>query len=181
MRALTPLVPLIAALSVSMTAPASAQETKRSVNQMVRTVVLDLCPSLMRIETPLGEERGVQELGPLKVTERTHGRFGKLDIALVEGQDGEIAIANSRNVSFCQVTFQDGASDDLMDDLIKGANLLDPSLALDEDETVTSATYNVTTFRSPSTDGWFFGIQFISVTGGPDGSAQIIQQYLLED
>ncbi|MEO0591131.1 MAG: hypothetical protein AAFZ11_11300 [Pseudomonadota bacterium] len=64
---------------------------------------------------------------------------------------------------------------------MKGANLLDPSLARDEEETVKNTTYDVTTFRSPSTDGWFFGIQFITVTGGPDGSAQIIQQYLLED
>ncbi|MEO0591132.1 MAG: hypothetical protein AAFZ11_11305 [Pseudomonadota bacterium] len=78
-------------------APAAAQETKKSVNQLVRTAVLDLCPNLMRIETPLGEERGVQALGPLTMTERTHGRFGKLDIAVVEGLDGNIAIANTRN------------------------------------------------------------------------------------
>ena len=180
MRALASFLALATAMTAALAAPASAQERK-SVNQLVRTVVLDLCPNLMRIETSLADERGVQALGPMNVTERTHGRFGKLDIALVEGQDGEIAIANSRTVSFCQVTFQDGASDDLLDDLMKGANLLDPSLALDEEETVTSPTYKVTTFRSPSTDGWFFGIQFISVKGGPDGSAQIIQQYLLED
>ncbi|MEL6737871.1 MAG: hypothetical protein AAFO28_02990 [Pseudomonadota bacterium] len=181
MRPLIGFSALTAAMMTALAAPTSAQETTKSVDQLVRTAVLDLCPNLMRIETPLGEERGVQALGPLTVTERTHGRFGKLDFALVEGQDGDIAIANSRNVSFCQVTFEDGASDDLLDDLMKGANLLDPSLAIDEEETVTSATYNVTTFRSPSTDGWFFGIQFISVKGGPDGSAQIIQQYLLED
>lgn len=180
MRALASFCLCAAALGLALAAPAAAQERK-SVNQLVRTVVLDLCPNLMRIETPLGEERGVQALGPMTVTERTHGRFGKLDIAVVEGQDGEIAIANSRNVSFCQVTFQDGASADLLADLMKGANLLDPSLALDEEETVTNATYDVTTFRSPATDGWFFGIQFITINGGPDGSAQIIQQYLLED
>ena len=172
------LIGIGAACIVGAFAPAAHAET---LDGLAQQAVLELCPDLMEIETPLGEDERVIAIGYKPVATREHPRMGTLDVVEIDAGDGRISIANSRTASFCQVGLEGAGARSAYDAVYANRANLDPTLVPDDSSQSPNSSMTLVSLRTPSIDGVYYGVQFIDMSDLDQAAPLIIQQYLLPE
>ena len=164
--------------AIVLAAPANAQDR----SQVVRDAVIDLCPELMEIETPLSEHEGVAGSGFLAGEPQEHPRMGTVDVVFRAFDDGgRIQILNSRDASFCQVGFTGPDARDTFDKLLNDAALIADNLSPDQSAASPDPRIKMTTLRTAAIDGVYLGVQFVDLTEIDPDAPLMVQQYVLEE
>ena len=157
--------------------PALAQ----TPGEAAREAIVDLCPELMLIKTPLAEDARIKARGFVVVDTRQHPRASTLDIVSKKVGDGEIWIANSREGSFCQVSMLGTGTSEIFQSLLKEPGFYSDGLYPDPASKDVKAGIETHEFRAPSEDGLYYGIQFVNPRGADPVAPLVVQQYAIEE
>ncbi|MDG6078633.1 hypothetical protein E3U23_05430 [Erythrobacter litoralis] len=172
------LIGISAACVVGAFAPTVNAQTYQELAQQA---VVELCPELMEIETPLGEVERVIGLGYKSVATREHPRMGTLDVVEIDTDGGHIMIANSRTASFCQVGLEGAGARSAYEAIYADRANLDPTLVPDNSSEAPNPSMTLVTLRTPPIDGVYYGVQFMDMSDIDQTAPLIVQQYLLSE
>jgi hypothetical protein len=151
------------------------------LEELGREAVIELCPKLMDIETPLAEESQIVSRGYSSEGTHEHARAGTVDYVFRQADDGEIRIGNSRDANFCQVSVDGPGARRAFDGMLADYRLIDNTLFPDPTTPLPDERLELTTLRTPAIDEVYLGVQFFDASAIDAGAPLIIQQYLLEE
>ena len=152
-----------------------------SLDELAREAVFDLCPDLMEIETPLQDEPSIKARGYKFVGSRDHHRAGHVDVVSLEADDGAIQIANSRDTSFCQVSFSGEGAQNAFASSYADRDVLADDWFEDPAALLEIKGADMVSLRTPAFGGLYLGVQFVDMSAVVGDAAFVIQQYVLEE